>query len=384
MQSQVSGDQLGHLDEAAKRAKEAKNNAKQVPILLIGTSIIVILLSFGIGFNLQHRIIHPLSRFVKGMKKVAHNDLTIKIDDKGSTGELKQVITDMNGLVNILHGNIVDISHLGQKVSSTAIEVGKSSVIAKDSLELQKHSAQSIVESSDALSVMANDVANSAASASQAADTADQAIDNIHKRVANSKQQISLLAETVETANNAISSLKADSDNIGQILDVIKTVAMQTNLLALNAAIEAARAGEHGRGFAVVADEVRHLAQRTGDSTQEIETLIEKLQASAELGSRSAGAGREQVENNIAATEQVVTALTSVTNSVKTITAVNQEIEAATLQQANSVNQILEEVASVRNLSEQANDAVSSHVITTEDLGTSARSLEHMVKRFVV
>ncbi len=202
------------------------------------------------------------------------------------------------------------------------------------------------------MSANVRDVADNATSATGAADTVEESIDNIQMRVSNSKQQIGKLADAVGTANRALDSLKTDSNNIGQILDVIRDVSGQTNLLALNAAIEAARAGEQGRGFAVVADEVRLLAQRTSDATLEIQTLIKKLQVSAEKGAHSISDGQNQVGINVSATEEVVSALSSVTESGKTITAMNRNIESATQQQVENVDAINQDIINIRTQSE--------------------------------
>ena len=190
------------------------------------------------------------------------------------------------------------------------------------------------------------------------------------------------LSEKIDATFETMQLLKNDSDNIGSVIDVIRRIAEQTNLLALNAAIEAARAGESGRGFAVVADEVRNLANSTGDSVDEIEKLIGRLQASTKQGARSIEDGRKQVDLNVKASQSSEQALTSITESVEMINKMNQQIVESSQQQQSTVESLNINVQNIRNLAEETENTAQKHASSISKLTETAQSLNNLVDRF--
>jgi methyl-accepting chemotaxis protein len=226
------------------------------------------------------------------------------------------------------------------------------------------------------------DVARNAQEASDAAATADQQARAGDKVVGEAIDQIERLAVEVGNSTVAMSKLKQESDKIGTVLDVIKSVAQQTNLLALNAAIEAARAGEAGRGFAVVADEVRSLAQRTQQSTEEIEGLIVGLQNGTQRVSQVLESSRLLTDSSVELTRSAGVSLDSITRTVSTIQLMNQQIATAAEQQTAVAEEINRSVLNVRGISEQTAGASDETAASSVELARLGNELQVMVSQF--
>ncbi|MGS0735162.1 methyl-accepting chemotaxis protein [Pseudomonas sp. GG8] len=226
------------------------------------------------------------------------------------------------------------------------------------------------------------EVSRNAEEASNAAAAADKEARAGEKVIGEAIDQIELLAVEVDNSNKAMNHLKEESEKIGGVLDVIKAVAQQTNLLALNAAIEAARAGEAGRGFAVVADEVRSLAQRTQKSTEEIEGLITSLQSGTQEVSTVMESSRVLTDSSVELTRRAVTSLESITRTVSTIQSMNQQIAAAAEQQSAVAEEINRSVLNVRDISEQTAGASEETAASSVELARLGNELQVMVSHF--
>ncbi|WP_405046141.1 methyl-accepting chemotaxis protein [Pseudomonas serbiensis] len=222
------------------------------------------------------------------------------------------------------------------------------------------------------------EIARNAQQASQAAVAADQQARDGDQVVSQAISQIEQLASEVANSTLAMNQLKLESGKIVGVLDVIKSVSQQTNLLALNAAIEAARAGEAGRGFAVVADEVRGLAQRTQESTEEIEELIAALQSGTQQVATTLDSSRNLTDNSVELSRRAGCALEQITRTVATIQDMNQQIATASEEQSAVAEQINSNVLRVRDISEQtaaASDETAASSIELARLGTHLREL---------
>ncbi|WP_411741497.1 methyl-accepting chemotaxis protein [Pseudomonas sp. GL-B-26] len=228
------------------------------------------------------------------------------------------------------------------------------------------------------------EVARNAEEASEAAVAADQQAREGDKVVGEAIAQIERLAKEVGSSTEAMGHLKRESDKIGSVLDVIKSVAQQTNLLALNAAIEAARAGEAGRGFAVVADEVRSLAQRTQKSTEEIEELIVGLQTGTQQVATIMDNSRSLTDSSVELTRRAGGSLESITRTVSAIQSMNQQIAAAAEQQSAVAEEINRSVLNVRDVSEQTSAASEETAASSIELARLGTHLQMLVGRFKV
>lgn len=384
VQRAVASDQVERMDEAGNRALQAQRNAQTIPIVLLVFILIAFAISLAVGLFLQRLIVKPLANFVSGVRRVTDNDLRTQVTDEGAVGELQAVIGSVNAMIEGLRQNVLDMTQSGKNISESARLMADTSSRTRDALEQQRQGEQAIVEATGTLADRVRQVANSGAEAGEQARAADEVIKQSQQDIENAKREMASLAETVNRSNEVIQSLKQQSDNIGQVINVIQNVSGQTNLLALNAAIEAARAGEHGRGFAVVADEVRQLAQRTSDATIEIRGLIEQIQAGSDMGVESMTEGLAQVARNTQATESVALSLDSVIQQVATISRLNREIGEHTRQQLQELDGIDAGVDSVRRQSEQASEAVQDNVRASENLNRTASTLSDLVKRFSI
>ena len=227
-----------------------------------------------------------------------------------------------------------------------------------------------------------SEVARNAVDAAQATAEADQQAVQGEKLAGDAVAQIERMAMQVANTGEAMEHLRRDSDAIGSVLDVIKAVAEQTNLLALNAAIEAARAGEAGRGFAVVADEVRALAQRTQQSTEEIEKLIGTLQNSAQSASQLMRDNQQLSDSTVELTRRAGDALSVIARTVSTIQSMNQQIAAAAEQQSAVAEEINRSVVSVRDISLQTATASDETARASTELAQLGNALQQQIGRF--
>ncbi|WP_425326922.1 methyl-accepting chemotaxis protein [Pseudomonas hunanensis] len=227
-----------------------------------------------------------------------------------------------------------------------------------------------------------HEVARNAEQASEAALMADQQAREGDRVVGEAVAQIERLAGEVINSSEAMNQLKAESDKIGSVLDVIKSVAQQTNLLALNAAIEAARAGEAGRGFAVVADEVRSLAQRTQQSTEEIEELIAGLQSGTQRVASVMDNSRQLTDSSVELTRRAGSSLETITRTVSSIQAMNQQIATAAEEQKAVAEEINRSVMNVRDISDQTSAASEETASSSVELARLGTHLQGLVGRF--
>ena len=357
-------------------AAHAKN------LLLLATALA---LAFGVlaAWAITRQIVIPLNQTLKVAERVASGDLSHNLISRRQD-ELGQLQRSMQSMTVGLRELIGGISDGVTQIASAAEQLSAVTEQTSAGVNSQKVETDQVATAMNEMAATVQEVARNAEEASEAAVAADQQAREGDKVVGEAIAQIERLASEVGNSTEAMGHLKRESDKIGSVLDVIKSVAQQTNLLALNAAIEAARAGEAGRGFAVVADEVRSLAQRTQKSTEEIEELIVGLQSGTQQVATIMDNSRGLTDSSVELTRRPGNALENITRTVSAIQAMNQQIATAAEQQSAVAEEINRSVLNVRDVSEQTSAASEETAASSAELARLGVYLQSLVGRFRV
>ncbi|MDP3814585.1 methyl-accepting chemotaxis protein [Pseudomonas sp.] len=349
--------------------------------LLIGIALLAFCFGVLAAWLITRMIVRPLGDTLTIAERIAQGDLSgaLQVERRDELGQLQQSMQRMTGSLRELIGSLSSgITRIASSAEELSAVTGQTSVGVSN----QKIETDQLATAMHEMAATVQEVARNAAAASAAALEADQQARQGDLIVAEAVGQIARLAEEMELSAAAMTSLTQQSVQIGSVLDVIKSVAEQTNLLALNAAIEAARAGEAGRGFAVVADEVRGLAQRTQQSTSEIEGLIANLQTGAQQAMSMISNSRTLTGTTVELTRQAGSALASITGSVSNIQSMNLQIAAAAEQQSSTAEEINRSVLNVRDITEQSAAATEQTAASSVELARLGNELQLLVNRF--
>ncbi|MEJ2426376.1 MAG: methyl-accepting chemotaxis protein, partial [Candidatus Thiodiazotropha sp.] len=353
----------------------------QTLVLMIAGAIALGAIS---GFVLV-RILTPMNTLTETMNGIAsgEGDLTQRLPVKGGT-EIDRLASAFNGFVDKIHGSIVKAGNSTQKLTKAAEQLKDIAEHSNDEMSQQHDEVQQVVAAIVAMSDSVKGVVESSERAASNARDADTEADNGQTVVKQTVDAIALLAREVGSAAEVINKLEEDSDAIGSVLGVIRDIADQTNLLALNAAIEAARAGEQGRGFAVVADEVRTLASRTQQSTEEIQTIIEGLQKRTATAVKVMGESVTSANNTMEQASKASLSLTNIVNSVSVISEVNTHIASVSEQQSDAVSGIDSSVTRIEALSNEASAGSEETLRASRELARLSEELKGIVLQFKV
>ena len=348
---------------------------------IIGASVLALLAGLIAALVMTRLIVAPLRSVIATAQRIASGDLTgnLVVTRRDEIGQLMSAMQQMGaGLSGIVSGLQAGIEQLASSAHSL------SAVTEQTNLEVssQKEETEQVATAMNQMTATVHDVARNAEEAALAAQTADSKVDSGQHVVRQSMARIEALATSSRSASDSIENLSAEIQNIGKVLNVIKSVAEQTNLLALNAAIEAARAGEQGRGFAVVADEVRALAKRTQQSTEEIERLVSRLQAGAQTSVTQIQSSGELVKLAVSDALQTESALGSIAAAVSLIQQMNQQIAAAAEQQSSVAEEINRSVTSIRASADQSALAMRGNAASSIELASLGMALKGMVGHF--
>ena len=351
--------------------------------MMIGATLLALLVGILSAWLITRQITRPLQETLVAVERIAGGDLsqTLQVTRRDEMGVLQQGIQRMGSTLRDLIGGIRDGV---TQIASAAEQLSAVTEQTSAGVNSQKVETDQVATAMQEMSATVQEVARSAAEASQAAVDADREAGQGDRVVGETIAQIERLAVEVSRSSDAMGELQSESNKIGGVMDVIKAVAEQTNLLALNAAIEAARAGEAGRGFAVVADEVRGLAQRTQKSTEEIEVLIAGLQRGTQQVASIMQGSRELTDSSVALTRRAGAALGAITSKVSNIQAMNQQIAAAAEQQGAVAEEISRSVVNVRDISEQTAEASEETAASSVELARLGNQLQTMVSHFRV
>ncbi|MFT6194354.1 MAG: methyl-accepting chemotaxis protein [Cognaticolwellia sp.] len=344
-------------------------------------TLISIALAIVIAWITLASIIRPLRRVNEMLNIVASGDLSHKLDESGND-EFAQLSANCNLLIDSLRNLIQSIVSRSTQLATAAEQTSTVTAQSTKAIEEQRTQVEQAASATTEMSSTAQSVLLSANDALVEIKHADDEAERVKVISGHNRQTIELLASEVESASQVINKLQQDSASIGGILDVIRGIAEQTNLLALNAAIEAARAGEQGRGFAVVADEVRTLASRTQVSTQEIQNMIEVLQTGAEKAVVVMNTGKKQATDCVEQSIQAEQALDTITHAVHEAFDRSSQIATAAEEQSVVAHEISENLESIVTIAEQTTAGSKQTAEASSEVARLAEELQQSVHEF--
>ncbi|MGN2411418.1 methyl-accepting chemotaxis protein [Pseudomonas syringae] len=371
-----------------QNAKEAERSGSDatavydhsVNVLLIVVIIASILTVF-LAIALTRSIVDPISASLKLAEDIAAGDLTRQLEVTGND-EASRLMNSLNMMSNNLRDTIQQISGASAQLSTAAVEMTSITESADRTLQQQNSEIEQAATAVNEMSAAVEEVARNATSTSEAAQQSSVSADLGNQRVSETLTAMQNLTGLVENSSAQVTALAGQAQDISKVLGVIRGIAEQTNLLALNAAIEAARAGEQGRGFAVVADEVRALAHRTQTSTQEVEQMISAIQAGSSATVESMQKSTLEVHNTRQTAEGAGQSLRQITDSVLEINNRNLQIAAASEQQAHVARDVDRSLISIRNLAVQSSEGTRQTLEASNELSELAVNLNDLVLRF--
>ncbi|UHH29154.1 methyl-accepting chemotaxis protein [Pseudomonas veronii] len=371
-------DKLYDIQLTRRDAESAQARSLQ----LIST-LLALLVGIVAALVITRQITRPIQETLAVVERIASGDLShnIQVTRRDELGVLQQGIqrmgTTLRELISGIRDGVTQIASAAEELSAVTEQTSAG-------VNSQKIETDQVATAMHEMTATVQEVARNAEQASQAAADADGQARAGDKVVAEAIAQIERLAAEVARSTDAMSHLQQESNKIGSVMDVIKAVAEQTNLLALNAAIEAARAGEAGRGFAVVADEVRGLAQRTQKSTEEIEGLVAGLQNGTQQVAAVMNNSRSLTDSSVELTRKAGVSLENITRTVSNIQSMNQQIAAAAEEQSAVAEEISRSIVNVRNVSEQTATASDETAKSSVELARLGSQLQQMVSHFRV
>lgn len=368
---------------ANKSGEDARNSAKNAQLVVIILSIAAFVLAVIVAFLNVRNITVPLGTAVNTANRIADGDLSVAIEVK-STDETGQLLTAMKNMTDKLKVMIGGIRQASSSVASGSHQLSASSEEITRTMNDQSSRANQIATSAEEMSQTVIDIAkNSADIASSATDTAQIArmgAEVVNKSVNESKA----IAATVESSAMVMKNLGDKSKQIGEIVSTINDIADQTNLLALNAAIEAARAGEQGRGFAVVADEVRKLAERTAHATSEIGNMITAIQSEVDNAVIAMNKTNEQVEVGLQYSVEAGSQLATIVQSVTALQGMVQQIASATEEMSSTSEAISGDIQQIATGSREISGGSEQVAQSSSELARLAGELKVIVDQFKV
>lgn len=357
-----------------------KNNSFRFIIL----SFLAIIAVAAFGYWVGQSITQPLNKLRAVMEKAQkESDLTLRVKHL-SNDEIGKVALAYNHLMKQFKELIEGIHISNKELASEAKGLAEITQQTNQGMNRQQQETESAATATTEMSQTIDEVARNASQAADAAQSADQQAAEGNSLVSGMMSSTTQLAEQLNEAGQIINRVETDSNAIGAVLDVIRGIAEQTNLLALNAAIEAARAGDQGRGFAVVADEVRGLAQRTQESTEEIQTMIQQLQNGSNEAVTAMRQGQDQVRNTVETASHTGEALTSIGEAIILIRDMNTQIATATEEQSSVSQEISSNVVNISDVSRTSVDAMNQLSKSSQDLTNMAQKMNLQISQFKI
>ena len=384
----LMGEQLNKLIAInaadAKDADTLAGSSYQSAITgVIVFSVAAALLTVLLAWLLTRSIVTPLRRAVEVAQTIAGGNLTTVIEDAGKD-EPARLLNALSAMQTNLRQTIQHIAGSATQLASAAEELSAVTEEASKGLQQQNHEIDQAATAVNEMTAAVEEVARNAVSTSEASSQSNQAAREGRDRVVETVGAIQTMTQDVQNTALMIEGLATQGRDIGKVLDVIRAIAEQTNLLALNAAIEAARAGEAGRGFAVVADEVRALAHRTAQSTQEIEKMVAGIQSGTGEAVQSMQQSNQRTQTTLELARAAGVALEQITQSISLINERNLVIASASEEQAQVSREVDRNLVNIRDLATQSAAGANQTSAASHELSRLAVDLNGMVARFVI
>jgi len=367
---------------AASTRREEKTAESRATTLLLAFVIVGLIAGFAMAAYIARNITQRVSQMVGLIRAIADNDLSREDLTIRNRDEIGTAGTLLNSMKNNLSAIVQSIAATAEHVASASEEIAASATLMANGGETQRDQVHQVATAMQEMAATVHEVSESCNKASESAHKASQTAREGGTIVENTLTFMRSIADSVRDSAKSVQELGSRSDQIGKIVGVIDDIADQTNLLALNAAIEAARAGEQGRGFAVVADEVRKLAERTTKATKEIAEMIQSVQAETRGAVDKMQSGTQQVEQGVEVTAKAGASLKQIIGEAEHVGEMVTQIATAANQQSSATEQVNSNMEQINRLMAESAEGAQQSAKVCEELSSLALELQNLVSRF--